>query len=236
MPSEPARDAATVGGETGDHKSDHSTDAGSGSTDDGFVIPAEADGRASRYELLDEIAHGGMGTVLRANDRTLGREVAVKVLQKRYSADSIIARRFIDEARISGQLQHPGIPPVYDLGTLPDGRPFLAMKLIKGQTLNALLDARPDPAADRGRFVAVFEAACQAVAYAHDRRVIHRDFKPANVMVGPFGEVQVMDWGLAKVLTDSPDRQPAAVDAAERALATGECRAKTLVPGSPRPG
>src|SRR5262249_43151120 len=91
---------------------------------------------------------------------------------------------------------------VHDLGVLPDGRPFLAMKLIKGRTLAALLGERPDPAADRGQFLATFEHVCQAVAYAHSLRVIHRDLKPSNVMVGKFGEVQVMDWGLAKVLPE----------------------------------
>jgi serine/threonine protein kinase len=97
-------------------------------------------------------------------------------------------------------LQHPSIPPVHDFGTLADGRPFLEMKLIKGQTLEELLKARSDSVADLGRFVAVFEQICQALAYAHSHDVIHRDLKPANVMVGSFGEVQVMDWGLAKVL------------------------------------
>jgi tetratricopeptide (TPR) repeat protein len=147
--------------------------------------------------------------VYRATDAAFGREVAVKVLLDKYSPDAGTARRFHDEARITGQLQHPGVPPVFDLGTLPpDGRPFLAMKLIKGDTLEALLKNRPDPAADRGRFVAVFEQVCQAVGYAHAHGVIHRDLKPANVMVGSFGEVQVMDWGLAKVLT-SRDREGA---------------------------
>src|SRR5262249_17131621 len=97
---------------------------------------------------------------------------------------------------------------VHDLGTLPDGRPFLAVKLIQGQTLDELLRHRPDPAHDRGRFVAVFEKACEAVAYAHAHGVIHRDLKPANVMVGSFGEVQVMDWGLAKVLADRECERP----------------------------
>jgi serine/threonine-protein kinase len=157
-----------------------------------------------RYALHDEIARGGMGVIYRATDLTLGREVAVKVLQERYAPDLGAARRFADEARIAAQLQHPGIPPVHDLGTLPDGRPFLAMKLIKGQTLNLLLEQRPDPAAERFRFVAVFEQVCQALAYAHAHHVIHRDLKPANVMVGAFGEVQVMDWGLAKVLSARP--------------------------------
>src|SRR5208282_2431225 len=101
------------------------------------------------------------------------------------------------------------VPPVHDLGALPDGRPFLAMKLIKGHTLEVLLTSRPDPSHDRGRLVAVFEQVCQALAYAHTHGVIHRDLKPGNVMVGAFGEVQVMDWGLAKVLAtggEKPER------------------------------
>src|SRR5262245_25696389 len=140
-----------------------------------------------------------MGVVHRATDAVLGREVAVKVLQEKYDPDSGTARRFADEARITAQLQHPNIPAVHDLGTLPDGRPFLAMRLIKGDTLDDLLAARPDPGHDRGRFVAAFEQVCQALAYSHAHGVLHRDLKPANVMVGKFGEVQVMDWGLAKV-------------------------------------
>jgi tetratricopeptide (TPR) repeat protein/tRNA A-37 threonylcarbamoyl transferase component Bud32 len=178
-----------------------------------------------RYELLDKIARGGMGVIWRATDTALGREVAVKVLQNKYPADSIAARRFAAEARITAQLQHPAIPPVHDCGQLPDDRPFLAMKLIKGRTLEELLRQRPDPAAERGRFVAVFEQVCQAVAYAHAHRVIHRDLKPANVMVGGFGEVQVMDWGLAKVLTETTAPTPADSD-------LGETVAGTLIRGS----
>jgi hypothetical protein len=142
-----------------------------------------------------------MGIVYRATDTVLGREVAVKVLQEHYETGSAVALRFVDEARITGQLQHPGVPAVHDLGTLPDGRPFLAMKLIKGRTLEALLRDRADPAQERGRLVAAFEHVCQAVGYAHAHGVVHRDLKPGNVMVGAFGEVQVMDWGLAKLLT-----------------------------------
>lgn len=142
-----------------------------------------------------------MVAVYRATDTVLDREVAVKVLLDKYAPTSGTARRFADEARNTGHLQHPNIPAVHDLGTLPDGRPFLAMKLIKGQTLDALLKARPDPNHDRGKFSAIFECICQALTYAHAHRVIHRDLKPHNIMVGHFGEVQVMDWGLAKVLT-----------------------------------
>jgi tetratricopeptide (TPR) repeat protein len=109
-----------------------------------------------------------------------------------------------------GQLQHPGIPPVYDLGELPDGRPFFALKLIQGRTLAELLHERPHPAHDLARWVALFGQVCQTVAYAHSRGILHRDLKPANVMVGAFGEVQVMDWGLAKVLgsTRAPQTTP----------------------------
>ena len=103
------------------------------------------------------------------------------------------------KAQICGQLQHPGIVPVYELGTLADRRPFFAMKLVKGRTLAELLAERGDES-DLPRFLSIFEAICQTMAYAHARDVIHRDLKPANVMVGAFGEVQVMDWGLAKVL------------------------------------
>jgi serine/threonine protein kinase len=160
-----------------------------------------------------------MGVVYRATDTVLGREVALKVLQERFGPGSLAARRFADEARITSQLQHPCIPAVHDLGVLQDGRPFLAMKLIKGDTLDAQLAARPGPSADRGRFVAVFEQVCQALAYAHAHGVIHRDLKPGNVMVGAFGEVQVMDWGLAKVLTGDP-REPAAPSAADQTIGT----------------
>jgi tetratricopeptide (TPR) repeat protein/tRNA A-37 threonylcarbamoyl transferase component Bud32 len=175
--------------------------AGAGATTDGR--PAAGSAGAARYTLRGEIARGGMGVIWRATDTALGREVAVKVLQEKYAPDSAAARRFTAEARITAQLQHPAIPPVHDCGSLSDGRPFLAMKLIKGRTLEDLLRQRGDPSAEHGRFLAVFEQVCQAVAYAHAHRVIHRDLKPGNVMVGGFGEVQVMDWGLAKVLTDA---------------------------------
>jgi serine/threonine-protein kinase len=174
--------------------------------------PASFDTPA-RYELGDEVARGGMGAVLRARDAALGRELAVKVLLDRHRGRPEVLRRFVEEARIGGQLQHPGVVPVYDLGTLPDARPFFAMKLVEGRTLAALLAERADPSADLPRFLSIFEAVCQAVAYAHARGVIHRDLKPSNIMVGAFGEVQVMDWGLAKVLSDGAEAEEA-----ERAL------------------
>src|SRR5262249_25560388 len=152
----------------------------------------------TRYQLQGEIARGGMGAVLRGRDVDLGRDLAVKVLLEKHAERPEGVRRFLEEAQIGGQLQHPGVGPVYDIGYCGE-RPFFTMKLVKGQTLQALLAERADPGADRPRFLGIALQVCQAVAYAHAKGVIHRDLKPANVMVGAFGEVQVMDWGLAKV-------------------------------------
>ena len=153
-----------------------------------------------RYQLHGEIARGGMGAIVKAKDVDLGRTLAIKVLLDEHRDNPAILERFIEEAQIGGQLQHPGITPVYELGAMPDRRPFFSMKLVKGQTLAALLKERKNPADQRSRLLGIFEQICQTMAYAHSRRVIHRDLKPANIMVGAFGEVQVMDWGLAKVL------------------------------------
>ena len=162
-------------------------------------MPASA-GDEGRYQLLGEIARGGMGIVLKGRDVDVGRDVAVKVLLEKHRDNPEMVRRFVEEAQIAGQLQHPGIVPVYELGRLPDARLYIAMKLIRGRTLAALLDDRADTGEDRPKYLAVFEQMCQTMAYAHACGVIHRDLKPSNVMVGSFGEVQVMDWGLAKVL------------------------------------
>ncbi len=176
-------------------------------------IPKES----GRYQLLGEIGHGGMGAVLKGRDPDLGRDLAVKILLEEHQRDPELVQRFIEEAQIGGQLQHPGIVPVYELGEFADGRPYFTMKLIKGRTLAALLKERTNPAHDLPRFLAVFDQVCQAMAYAHARGVIHRDLKPSNIMVGSFGEVQVMDWGLAKVLAqggtaDEPLPHPEILD------------------------
>ena len=154
----------------------------------------------SRYRLDGEIARGGMGAILKGRDTDLGRDLAIKVLLDSHKDKPEVIQRFIEEAQIGGQLQHPGIAPVYELGQFADRRPFFSMKLVKGDTLSKLLADRETPAEERGRFIGIFEQICQTMAYAHSRGVIHRDLKPANIMVGAFGEVQVMDWGLAKVL------------------------------------
>lgn len=168
------------------------------------------------YQMLGEIARGGMGVVYAVRDLSLDRELAVKTLiPGRITEDA--ASRFNAEAKITARLTHPGIPPVHESGTLPDGTPYLAMKLVRGTTFSKQLKDRDNPAMDRDRSVQVFESICQTMAFAHSRKIIHRDLKPHNVMVGEFGEVQVMDWGLAKRL--STDLPTSAIDADPAATA-----------------
>ncbi len=156
--------------------------------------------RTGRYAILGEIARGGMGAVLLARDEDLDRQLAIKVPFDGFEDRPESVRRFLDEARVGGRLQHPGIVPIYELGRFDDQRPYFTMKLVQGRTLAALFAERDHLAHDLPRFLKVFEQVCQTLAYAHARGVIHRDLKPDNIMVGEFGEVQVMDWGLAKVL------------------------------------
>jgi serine/threonine protein kinase len=172
--------------------------------------PSPAGPYVPGYVVTGEIARGSMGVVLAALEVSLDREVAIKMLLPGAAGRARAARRFVDEARITARLQHPCVPPVYQVGALADGRPFLAMKLIRGRTLAAILTARAHrpssrsadeldlTALDSPGLLHVFEQLCQAVGFAHARGVVHRDLKPSNVMVGSFGEVQVMDWGIAK--------------------------------------
>jgi serine/threonine protein kinase len=174
----------------------------------------------TRYEIVARVGSGGMGTVYRARDRELDREVALKVLR---FADPESTARMIQEARVIARLEHPGIVPIHDVGHLADGRVFYAMKLVAGERLDQL--------AARGELLTVrlraFERVCEAVAFAHAHAVIHRDLKPENVMVGRFGEVLVMDWGLAKRETE-PDRM---IDACR--VATGVATDHGAVLGTP---
>lgn len=151
-----------------------------------------------RYRVSRELARGGMGAILAALDPDLGRDVAIKVLLEAHLGKPGYRERFVEEARITSALQHPNIIPVYELGELSDTRPFFAMSLVDGHTLDARLLARKKPTDDLARFLQVFDRICQALAYAHTRGVIHCDLKPSNVMVAAFGVVQVMDWGLAR--------------------------------------
>jgi len=167
----------------------------------------EPDLAGTRYRLLERIARGGMGVVYAAKDEKLERRVALKVLDVP-GTDGDFANRLMREARVLARLEHPGIVPVHDVGTLADGRVFYTMKFVEGQRLDKFIEG-VDSVQDRLR---LFLRICEAVAFAHARGVLHRDLKPANIMVGPFGEVLVMDWGLAKILHSDTQRAERASD------------------------
>ena len=157
------------------------------------AVAEQPDLSHTRYEVRDLLGRGGMGAVYAAYDRELGRLVALKVTSIAASTSDSIAR-LRKEAGILAELEHPNIIPVHDVGVLTDGRCFYTMKLVQGRRLDEhVQDGRP--LAER---LQIFERICDAVAFAHARGVIHRDLKPANIMVGPFGEVLVLDWGVAK--------------------------------------
>jgi eukaryotic-like serine/threonine-protein kinase len=167
-----------------------------------------------RYVIESEIARGGMGAVLRAVDCDIRREVALKFLLDQSNPGRTL--RFIEEAQITGQLEHPNIVPVHELGIDGQKRIFFSMKMVRGRSLAQILDelrkgdAKAEGEYTLSRLLTVLVSVCNALAYAHALGVIHRDLKPANIMVGDFGEVYVMDWGLAKVLRE--DEPPAATD------------------------
>lgn len=153
-----------------------------------------------RYEFVEEIARGGAAVVWRVRDRHLQRETAVKYLLD--SCDNHEMRSRLErEARLCARLVHPGIVPIHELSNFADGRPFVSMKLIEGKTLLQLINMQQRPSLKS--LIEIFTNACQAIAHAHKKKIIHRDLKPGNIMVGAFGEVQIMDWGLAKELTAS---------------------------------
>jgi len=154
-----------------------------------------------RYELLGSLGAGGMGEVLLVRDAELGRELAIKVTRATTSQKRGI-ERFVREARVTGQLEHPNIIPVHDIGVSQQERLFFSMKRVEGRTLQAVID---DHETSLHELLEIFLKVCDAVAFAHSRSVIHRDLKPENVMIGEFGEVLVMDWGLAKVLGQSAE-------------------------------
>jgi serine/threonine protein kinase len=177
-----------------------------------------------RYRLIEPIGRGGMGVVYRAEDTVLGREVALKVI------DSGLP----DEARITARLEHPGIVPVHDAGVLPDGRPFYAMKLVRGQRLDQWMQSEPSLAAR----MSVFTRICEPVAFAHAHAIVHRDLKPANIMIGSFGEVLVLDWGVASQPgAGTPGFMPPEIDATPRAdvFALGRIMKAMLPPEGPAP-
>jgi serine/threonine protein kinase len=152
----------------------------------------------TRYELVEPVGRGGMGTVYRARDRELDRPVALKVLNAA-PEDAAAVARMTKEARIIARLEHPSIVPVHDCGLLPDGRFYYAMKLVRGKRL----DESVSPATALTERLQLFQKVCDAVSFAHAHGVIHRDLKPQNIMIGAFGEVLVMDWGIAQEAGES---------------------------------
>ncbi len=156
-----------------------------------------------RYTILDEVGRGGIGVVYNAFDHNLQRHLALKVALPGKERSSR-RERFLREARLSGQLQHPNIVPVYDMGELGENLPYFSMRLVRGRSLAEVLDAlrsgdeSVEKRFSRWRFLAIFQAVCMGIAYAHDKGIVHRDLKPENIMIGDFGEVLIMDWGLAK--------------------------------------
>lgn len=187
----------------------------------------------TRYRLLNRVARGGMGVVYSAEDANLQRRVALKVLDVP-GTDGDLANRLIREARVLAALEHPGIVPVHDVGTLADGRVFYTMTFVEGQRLDKYIESVTS-LPDRLR---IFLRICDAVAFAHARGVLHRDLKPANIMVGPFGEVLVMDWGLAKILrgqvsggTREVDPEATVFEKSDQMISAGDATEISIVTG-----
>jgi serine/threonine-protein kinase len=172
---------------------------------------------SDRYDDLGRIGMGGMGEVRRMRDRRLGRTVAMKFLRPELATRDTVVARFLGEAQIAAQLQHPGLVPVHDVGRLPDGRVWFTMKEVEGLGLDVVLADVHDVSVERWRagqrgwtlhrLVEAFATVCEATGYAHSRGVIHRDLKPENIMVGEYGEVLVLDWGIAKVLSEAVEEE-----------------------------
>jgi tetratricopeptide (TPR) repeat protein/tRNA A-37 threonylcarbamoyl transferase component Bud32 len=206
---------------------------------------SEAANGRMRFRILQLHAKGGLGQVSVAHDGELHREVALKEIQNRYADNYESRERFLREARITGRLEHPGIVPVYGLGHYADGRPYYAMRFIKGDSLKEAIEGfhrAESPERDPGqrsldlhKLLGRFINICNAIAYAHSRGILHRDLKPGNVMLGEFGETLVVDWGLAKTLAQ-PDNGADPIEQSPQPLADDDQTATQMgrVVGTPQ--
>jgi serine/threonine-protein kinase len=164
----------------------------------GTFLDPESLESVTHYEIIKLLARGGMGSVYRAHDQNLGRDVAIKILRPEFVDKPEFLQRFHNEARVMSFLQHPGIAPIFDCGNCADGRPYHAMKLVYGETFSKQLAMYRGEASRLGAMLNVFAMVCHTLAYTHSQGIVHLDLKPSNVMVGRFGEVHLMDWGLSK--------------------------------------
>ena len=193
---------------------------------------------ARRYELGSEVARGGMGAILRAQDLNIKRTVAMKVVLEQAVRHGEMLQRFTQEAELTGQLEHPNIVPVHDLAFDEHGRPFYTMKFVKGVTLQKILTGlKEGEAATVAQYslvqlLTIFQKVGDAIAFAHSKNVIHRDLKPANIMVGEYGEVLVMDWGLAKRIEDrGPTAADRSLETENQTAPTEDRSVRSSVPG-----
>jgi hypothetical protein len=199
------------------------------------VIAAERVPNPAHLVLFEALGRGGMGHVHPATDRNLLRHVALKRLDKAYASKSFYRDAFIAEAQITGQLEHPNIVPVHELAIDENGVPYFTMKLVQGSSFDRWLRQHPPGTLERiERGIEILIKVCDAVAYAHHRGVIHRDLKPANIMVGDFGQVYLMDWGLAKLIRSDPASGKGALMNAPGPVGTPDYMAPEQARGNPQ--
>ena len=192
-----------------------------------------------RFEFVREFARGGVGSISLVRDQELRRTIVMKTLIDGHDATEYVRNKFVEEAQITAQLEHPNIVPVHEFGHFKNGEMFFTMKLVQGRTLKEVLralrteDASMQEEFSRTRLIGMFISMCQAIAFAHSRNVIHRDIKPANIMIGDFGEVLLLDWGVAKVL-GTADEEALLEQAVQTERSTaGDATMMGLITGTP---